>query len=75
MTKDNHALSWALALGLCGLGVGGCVWLLLNWRKFLFGYHSVGLNLWSYVLVFSLLCLYIGLVGLWSTVKTRRNIR
>jgi hypothetical protein len=67
--KTARILGWALGLGFAVPGFTGCVWLLLHWGAFMFGYHYVGLTLWSYVLLLSLLCIYIGSVILWSVIK------
>jgi hypothetical protein len=71
----SNILGWTLGLGLSAAGAVGIILLLLNWSGFTFGYHYVGLNIWSFLLVFSLVLLYVGAVVLWSTVKTSRNLR
>lgn len=54
---DTIATAIGLIFGgtLLLLGIGGFLWLLLDWAGFSFGYHHVGLSLWSYFFGFSLL--------------------
>ena len=59
----------ASTLGICLVlgGLAGFVILLTDQSGFDFGYHHVGLNLWSSFLVLSLLAAYVGAVVLWSS--------
>lgn len=75
MDKIAAAIGWIFGGTLLLLGIGSFLWLLLDWAGFGFGYHHVGLSLWSYVLVFSLLSIYLGALVLRSTIKNRQNLQ
>jgi len=68
-----------LGFGISGLLISGgsvvLIYCIFERETFLFGYHYVGLNLRSFLMVASVVAIAIGIGVLRSTLKVIRNIR